>query len=750
MYIYIYIYIHMCIYIYIYIQLCIYIRSHFGSSLLLGWPRSAVRAAMASVREKVSAWESRTSGGDYFAEEHLAPVLGSESVAGFVGQEGIELDEDKFLIKALEAVAAAGASRQVVAATLAAVVRLRRERLGDRLPKDVEALVGSRLEALRPVLRAQTVAGLVSGQPQHRPPEAVWPAMRLRANAARHLGFELSVPLSSLSDADLRRAQRNCRTQAVLDDADAAGGGLEMKVQSSEERLEAKPLEADVDDKKMEEQVWLGEQAVPEEATAEAPLEEAAAEAAAEEASAEEAAAEVPTEAASEEAAAEALKEESAAEEAVAGTPAEAFSEEATAEAPSEKAAAWAAAEEAAAENAATEVPTEAASEKSAFEAQAGGGSRLYRGESTVGGIGKEAWDDEDEDEENGDQGLWGLPAAECDVPGDFDDDDSGLRNGPEAAEDEEDDQKMHEQVWLGEQAVSEEATAGAPSEEAATEAAAEEAAAEEAAAEVEATAEAPSEADDDKKMEEQVWLGEQAVADEATAEAPVEEAAAEEAVAEEAAAEEAAVEVSTEAASEEAAAEAPKEEAAAEAALAVAPAEAFSEEATAEEPSDEAAAWAAAEEDAAEGAAAKVPTEAASEESAIGALAGGGSRLGRGDSAAGGIGKEAWADAEGDVPDDVDDDDSGFRHGPEAAEADEDEKQMDEQVWLGAAAEEAAAEDAAAKIPTEGASEEAAVEALVPPAWVEWADKYIKGEIGLEEWQTNYARLRRRSSPGD
>jgi hypothetical protein len=195
---------------------------------------------MASVRDKVSAWESRTFCGDSVAEEHPAPELGSRSAAGLVGQASFELDEDQFLIKALEAVAAAGASRQVVAATLAAVVRLRRERLGDKLPDEIEALVGSRLEALRPVLRAQTLAGLASGQPQHRPPEAVSPAVRLRANAARHLGFELGVPLCSLSDAELRRAQRGSRSQAGLDDADAAGGGqtgegLVRKLQSNDD-----------------------------------------------------------------------------------------------------------------------------------------------------------------------------------------------------------------------------------------------------------------------------------------------------------------------------------------------------------------------------------------------------------------------------------------------------------------------------------------------------------------------------------
>ncbi len=174
---------------------------------MLGWRRSAVCAATARVREKVAAWESRA------AEcNSKAPVSVLEQKHEEHYQAADLEDEDQFLIKAVEAVASAGASRQVVAATLAAAVRLRREGRSGR-PPVVEELVASRIEALRPVLAAQTVAGLATDLPKHRPAAALAPAVRLRANAARHSAFELGAPLGALSDAELRRLQRGSGRQ---------------------------------------------------------------------------------------------------------------------------------------------------------------------------------------------------------------------------------------------------------------------------------------------------------------------------------------------------------------------------------------------------------------------------------------------------------------------------------------------------------------------------------------------------------
>jgi len=153
-----------------------------------------------------------------------------------------------------------------------------------------------------------------------------------------------------------------------------------------------------------------------------------------------------------------------------------------------------------------------------------------------------------------------------------------GIVGGMEA---DEDDKKMEEQVLIGEQAVADEATAEAPFEEAATEAAvAEEAAAEEAAAEVKS-------GEGFKKLEEQ--LGEQAAAEEATADAEFEfknkcpQGSVFGALP--------GTYVLTLAPLEEAAAEAAAEEAAAVEAATEEPSEAVSEEATAEAPKEEAAA---------------------------------------------------------------------------------------------------------------------------------------------------------------
>ena len=107
----------------------------------------------------------------------------------------------------LKTIANSRASRQVVAATAAALWRLERDP-PSCAPCDTDALVDDRLAALRPVIEAQTMAGLATGTPQHRPPASVPTTTRLRANAARHIGFELDCHLSDLSTQEIRAMQR--------------------------------------------------------------------------------------------------------------------------------------------------------------------------------------------------------------------------------------------------------------------------------------------------------------------------------------------------------------------------------------------------------------------------------------------------------------------------------------------------------------------------------------------------------------
>ena len=107
----------------------------------------------------------------------------------------------------LTAIVTASASRQVVAAAVSALWRLENADTSE-MDNQIDKLVGSRLDALRPVLAAQTLEGLTTGLPQHGPPDYVSTSLRLRANAARHVGFEGGRTLSEISNREIRALQR--------------------------------------------------------------------------------------------------------------------------------------------------------------------------------------------------------------------------------------------------------------------------------------------------------------------------------------------------------------------------------------------------------------------------------------------------------------------------------------------------------------------------------------------------------------
>ena len=61
---------------------------------------------------------------------------------------------------------------------------------------------------LRPVLQAQTEAGLDNGYSQHSGKGLVSKSDMLRANAAKHAAFHKEKPLSKLPDQELKKFQR--------------------------------------------------------------------------------------------------------------------------------------------------------------------------------------------------------------------------------------------------------------------------------------------------------------------------------------------------------------------------------------------------------------------------------------------------------------------------------------------------------------------------------------------------------------
>ena len=113
-----------------------------------------------------------------------------------------------------KAIASSSASRQVAAAMIAAAIRTLSDCTRPTTPsckvtKLVEELVEDRCTLLRPVLEAQTVAGLLSGLDQHSSRVLVSTQQHLAANFARHHGFNSCEPVSTLGSAKMKRLQRH-------------------------------------------------------------------------------------------------------------------------------------------------------------------------------------------------------------------------------------------------------------------------------------------------------------------------------------------------------------------------------------------------------------------------------------------------------------------------------------------------------------------------------------------------------------
>ena len=81
----------------------------------------------------------------------------------------------------------------------------------------VDELVDDRLNLIRPVLHAQTLAGLETGENPHTAKGLVDDEKILRANSARHAGFNKDKLISKTTDKELKHLQRSGR-QPKCDD----------------------------------------------------------------------------------------------------------------------------------------------------------------------------------------------------------------------------------------------------------------------------------------------------------------------------------------------------------------------------------------------------------------------------------------------------------------------------------------------------------------------------------------------------
>jgi hypothetical protein len=106
------------------------------------------------------------------------------------------------------------ASRQVVAAAAAAVVRCVMEQY--RGVSKVEVLVQDRLDLIAHALRAQVAEGLASGAEVRSAANLVTPGALLRANAAKHQGFDRPELISAVPERELRRRQRGRRRTTAI------------------------------------------------------------------------------------------------------------------------------------------------------------------------------------------------------------------------------------------------------------------------------------------------------------------------------------------------------------------------------------------------------------------------------------------------------------------------------------------------------------------------------------------------------
>ena len=108
-----------------------------------------------------------------------------------------------------EAALASSSSSKVASSLVAAAVRAAMSISVKGMSKDplVDTLVEDRMNMLRPALKAQTEEGLKSGHSAHAPRGLASSDDCLRANAARHVAFDRTVPLSTCSVSTLKRLQ---------------------------------------------------------------------------------------------------------------------------------------------------------------------------------------------------------------------------------------------------------------------------------------------------------------------------------------------------------------------------------------------------------------------------------------------------------------------------------------------------------------------------------------------------------------
>eukprot|EP00746_Dinoflagellata_sp_MGD_P011296 gnl/MRDRNA2_/MRDRNA2_123632_c0_seq1.p1 gnl/MRDRNA2_/MRDRNA2_123632_c0~~gnl/MRDRNA2_/MRDRNA2_123632_c0_seq1.p1 ORF type:complete len:330 (-),score=74.12 gnl/MRDRNA2_/MRDRNA2_123632_c0_seq1:85-1011(-) len=103
-----------------------------------------------------------------------------------------------------------GASRHVAAAVAAAIMRCKAD-LHKHVCDDADLIiedVQQRMQAIIPALAAQSKAARSSGVNVHSARGLITPEQNLRANAAKHVGFETEKPFAQMTNQELRRRQR--------------------------------------------------------------------------------------------------------------------------------------------------------------------------------------------------------------------------------------------------------------------------------------------------------------------------------------------------------------------------------------------------------------------------------------------------------------------------------------------------------------------------------------------------------------
>ena len=141
------------------------------------------------------------------------------------------------LSASLAAIAAAGASRHVVAAALSAGLRVVAHLSGAAPEPDAD--IDARLQALRVVLKAQQVAAR-EGHPQHSARGLVSADEQTMANAARHQfaeSFERATPASARRSQRGQRGRRGAASCATFSSSSEHEPGLKEKLAALERRL---------------------------------------------------------------------------------------------------------------------------------------------------------------------------------------------------------------------------------------------------------------------------------------------------------------------------------------------------------------------------------------------------------------------------------------------------------------------------------------------------------------------------------